>query len=341
MDDAAHHTDQVAGNGPVADGASPIAGTVGPTAEAAPEAPLRRRLGRGLGALLGGAAPAAAAKTEGTGEPKDADLRNVSVELIDRNPYQPRTEFKPEAITELSDSIKQHGVLQPLLVRSNGPRFQLIAGERRLMASKQAGLAEVPVRILDLVDQEVSEAALEENLKREDLGPMEKAQAFREYIDKFGCSIEEVGKKFSMSRSTVSNLLRLLDLPESVKKAVRGDKLSFGHARAILPLSEQDQVTMCKRIQQEQLTVRKTEEAVKEILGRDPNVLPMTETAEAPAKPTVSNHVLSVQQQLRDALGLQAEIRLKGASQEAGKVLIPFENNDEFERIVRLLRKAA
>ena len=282
----------------------PVAGAVGGAPEAtADSGPLRRRLGRGLNALLGAAAPAEPRKVEG-GE-KENDLRNVAVDLIDRNPYQPRSEFKPEAITELAESIKQHGVLQPLLVRANGPRYQLIAGERRLMASKQAGLADVPCRVLDLVDQEVSEAALEENLKREDLGPMEKAHAFREYVDKFGCSIEEVGKKFSMSRSTVSNLLRLLDLPEAVKKALRADKLSFGHARALLPLTETDQVTLCKRILQEQLSVRKTEEAVKEILGRDPNVLPMTETPEPAAKPQVSNHVLSVQQQLRDALGLR------------------------------------
>lgn len=336
MDDAARQADQLPAASPQ-DPATPVAGAVGSNGD---DAPLRRRLGRGLNALLGAAAPAEK-KSEGGAESKDAELRSVPVDLIDRNPYQPRTEFKPEAITELSESIKQHGVLQPLLVRAHGPRFQLIAGERRLMASKQAGLADVPCRVLDLVDQEVSEAALEENLKREDLGPMEKAHAFREYVDKFGCSIEEVGRKFSMSRSTVSNLLRLLDLPEAVKKALRSDKITFGHARAILPLTETDQVAVCKRIQQEQLTVRKTEEAVKEILGRDPNVLPMTETAEAAPKPTVSNHVMSVQQQLRDALGLQVEIRLKGTSQEAGKVLIPFENNDEFERIVRIVRKAA
>lgn len=349
MDDAARQDGQdpaappvIAGTITPAASASAPAAPAAPTTDASAEAPLRRRLGRGLNALLGAAAQADLKAATAEGGHKEADLRNVPLDLIDRNPYQPRTEFKQDAINDLAESIKLHGVLQPLLVRVNGPRFQLIAGERRMLASKQAGLTEVPCRVMDLVDQEVSEAALEENLKREDLGPLEKAQAFQDYLDKFATSIEEVGRKFSMSRSAVSNLLRLLELPEAVKKALRSEKLTYGHARALLPLSEEQQVAVCKRIIQEQLSVRKAEEAVKEVLGRDPNVLPMTEQpAEAAAKPAVSNHILSVQQQLRDALGLQAEIRLKGTSQEAGKVLIPFENNDEFERIVRLLRKAA
>lgn len=196
---------------------------------------IRRRLGRGLNALLGDdVAVTDMPVSTGGGEPTapQGELRQMPVNSIERNPYQPRTEFEASSLRELSDSIQQHGVLQPLLVRAlpNGG-WQLIAGERRLMAAKQAGLATVPCRILELEEQQVCEVALEENLKRKDLNVLEKAQAFANYLQQFGRTIEELSKQLSLDRSTVSNLLRLLDLAEPVKQSLRSDKITGGHAR--------------------------------------------------------------------------------------------------------------
>lgn len=304
---------------------------------------VRRRLGRGLNALLGGgheagdrpeSAPAATGATP--------DPNHIHVDLIDRNPFQPRKDFAADALAELVESIKQHGVLQPLLVRPYGGQYQLIAGERRLLAAKQAGLEEIPCRVLELDDRRVCEAAIEENLKRKDLNVLEKAQAFQDYLTRFGTSIEDLAKQLSMNRSTVSNYLRLLELPEFVKKALVEDRITNGHARAILTLDEANQIALCKRIESESLSVRKTEEAVRELQQTEDSgeqeTIPFP-TGEKRANLQPSNHVLSLQQQLQDALGAKVEIRQSG--KDAGKIVISFKSNDEFEHVVRQLRRAA
>ena len=268
-------------------------------------------------------------------------MRQMPVNAIERNPYQPRTEFEESSLRELSDSIQQHGVLQPLLVRalSNGG-WQLIAGERRLMAAKQAGLATVPCRILELEEQQVCEVALEENLKRKDLNVLEKAQAFANYLQQFGRTIEELSKQLSLDRSTVSNLLRLLDLAEPVKQSLRSDKISGGHARALLSLPADKQVTLCQRIESESLSVRATEAAVRELLA-EPKSSDETVAFDPQhkAKPTATQHVVSLQGQLRDLLGVPVEIKLRG--KESGQIVITFGSNDDFERVLRVLRRAA
>ena len=191
---------------------------------------MTRRLGRGLNALLG----------SGTEEPQRPpairlhapEQDEISVELIERNPFQPRREFDQQAIDELAESIRKHGILQPLLVRSQGgDGYQLVAGERRWRACQQIGMETVPCRVVELEDKQVCEAAIEENLKRQDLNMIEKAVAFKEYLEKFGGTIEELAKQLSMNRSTISNMLRLLDLPETVQDAVRKEQISGGHAR--------------------------------------------------------------------------------------------------------------
>ena len=232
----------------------------------------RRRLGRGLSAMLGSGP--AFSESEST----TAELRNVAVAEISRNPFQPRKDFNPEDLNELSDSIREHGVLQPILVRELDGAYQLIAGERRWLASQRAGLTSIPCRVVDVVDQTAFDYALEENLKRKDLSDIEKAQAFRQYLDHFHCSIEELGKQLSMSRSAVSNILRLLDLPETVRNALSAGKISSGHARSLLPLPEADQLALCGQIQAEQLSVRQTEATVRQMLGREKK-LPVVETA--------------------------------------------------------------
>lgn len=295
----------------------------------------RRRLGRGLNALLGTGSFGDDPSTSGN------ESSEVHVDLIERNPFQPRQEFEASALNELADSIRTHGVLQPLLVRQTGDTYQLIAGERRLMAAKKAGLEIVPCRVLSLTDQQVCEVSLEENLKRQDLNVLEKARAFQDYINRFQCPIEELGRRLSLDRSTVSNMLRLLELPAPIQTDLLANKITAGHARAILSLDEPRQLAMCDQIQKQGLSVRKTEEAVRALLSEPNDTIPFPTGGDKPArsKPEMTAHVQSLQDQLRDMLAAKVEIKLKG--KEAGKIVIEFTSNDEFERLLGKLRRAA
>jgi ParB family chromosome partitioning protein len=316
----------------------------------------KRRLGRGLNALLGGAGDEPESVAGESSAPVEPHLEpgtvlvDVPLDAIDRNPFQPRRDFDEAALSELADSIRQHGVLQPLIVRARGERFQLIAGERRWLAARQAGLDRVPCRVFELEDRQVCEVAIEENLKRKDLNVLEKAQAFQEYVQRFGSSIEELAGRLSLNRSTVSNYLRLLDLCPPVKEALAADRITSGHARALLPLGEADQIAACGRIEAESLSVRATEQLVRDLLAREPEqpeaagdspvTLPFESSRSEPAtRGGATSHVQSLQEQLRSLLGLRVEIHVKG--KDAGRVVIPFASNDEFERIVGHLRRAA
>lgn len=311
---------------------------------------MKRRLGRGLSALLGAgmdesenSRPATIPMHASSSPPAPAS-DEISLELIDRNPFQPRRDFDQAAIDELADSIRKHGLLQPLLVRARQDGeagYQLIAGERRWRAAQQVGLETVPCRVIEFGDRQASEAALEENLKREDLNVLEKARAFKDYLDRFGGTIEELARQLSMSRANVSNMMRMLELPESVQKLLREDRITGGHAKAILPLSEAQQFELAMQIESEQLSVRRTEEIVREMLKAGAMGLPTDTEASAPAaeKPAMSNHVLSLQQSLRDMLG--AKIDIKQKKNDSGQIVIHFGNNDDFERIVGQLRKAS
>ena len=261
----------------------------------------------------------------------------IAVELIERNPFQPRREFDAEAITELAESIRRHGVLQPLLVRAVGDKYQLVAGERRWRAAQQIGLENIACRVVELQDSQVCEAAIEENLKRQDLNVLEKAEAFRDYLERFGGTVEDLASRLSMNRSTVSNMMRLLELPEHVQEAVRQDRISGGHARALLPLPAEDQMELTRQIETQNLSVRKTEEAVRSLLkaGSQPAAAPVSPAT----KPEPSPHVISLQDQLRESLAARIDIRLK--KKESGQIVIHFGSNDDFERIVGHLRKAA
>lgn len=311
--------------------------------EAIPEVVPKRRLGRGLNALLGGAgptnepyesdSPAAAAAADG----EQLTWTDIAIDRIQRNPNQPRKQFEKETIAELAESIRKHGVLQPVLVREYGDNFELIAGERRWLAAKQAGLSQVPARVVDVIDKTAIEFAFEENLKRQDLSDLEKAQAFRDYIDVFETSAEELAKQLSMSRSAVSNTIRLLDLPVPVKNAMQSQKLTAGHARALLALkSEDQQLELAERIQKEQLSVRKAEAAVKEMQGRQ-ETIPM-EKKESSDKPELTNHLKSLQDQLRDGFGVKVEFKLK--TKDSGQVVLHFANQDDFERILEKLQSS-
>lgn len=303
----------------------------------------RRRLGRGLSSLLGGLAegPAIAAESHPLSS-ETGEFTLIDEGVISRNPYQPRKEFDEAALAEMVESIGRHGILQPLLVRPADGGYQLIAGERRLLAARKAGLARVPCRVIHLDDRGLCEVAIIENVQRTDLNDLEKAQAFQEYLDKFGGTIEELAARLGKNRSTVSNCLRLLELPDIVKIALQSGRISAGHARALLPLDEEaDQITLCQRVESEKLSVRQTEDIVREKMraAEIADTIPFSENSPPAPSVPVGNHVLELERQLRELLGTKVDIRLKG--KESGRMIVHFSTNSEFERIVGFLRKAS
>lgn len=316
-----------------------------------------RRLGRGLAALLGAPLDDGAndenAGTQGTDAaleaqtlPNDAGVAPESVEggllhlnvyEIDDNPFQPRRDFSEPEIVSLAESLKEHDMLQPILVRRVDDRYQLISGERRLRAAIQAGWSTVPARIREADDRLVAELAIVENLQRKDLNPVEKALSFRRYLEEHGCSQEDLARRLKIDRSTIANLMRLLELPEAVLEALRQGEISAGHARALLPLGEESlQVEFCARIRQEGLSVRSVESLVQEkIQEEDGPVLGVVSTDGAKRKRTRSEHLASLEQELRASLGTKVEIRQ--GSRGRGKITIHFNGHEEFDRIRQLL----
>lgn len=305
---------------------------------------MRRRLGRGLNSLLGQVSDQPGGEVAPVAV--QSELLNIEINSLHRNPFQPRKDFDLQALNELTESILQHGVLQPLLVRETPQGYQIIAGERRWLASRDAGLKTVPCRVMKLEDKIVSEVAIIENLQREDLNELEKAQAFQTYLDQFGCSVEELAQKMGKDRSTIANSLRLLELPNFVKEALRVGKISAGHGRTLLQLDEEaDQIAMCQRIQSESMSVRSTEAAVRQQLEDKQPSVPFQRPSgksSGPSTPKESgggNHVQQLQDRVRELLGLKVEIKL--SSKVAGKMIIHFTSNEDFERIVTFLKKAS
>ncbi|AGA26090.1 ParB/RepB/Spo0J family partition protein [Singulisphaera acidiphila] len=294
----------------------------------------KRRLGRGLESLLG--------RDEGGFDPGSvdaSDLTFVAINLIDPNPFQPRRQFDSAEIAALADSLRQHGMLQPVLVRAVNDRYQLVAGERRLRASIEAQLHEIPARVMDLDDQRVSELAMVENLQREDLNALEKAVAFRDYLNNYGGTQEELASRLGLDRSTVSNLIRLLDLPEEIQDAVRNKKISQGHARAILGLPDADsQIGAFQRIIAENLSVRQTEALVA---TGEPTPA-RTRIRKDPAEQGVTSgggkmpHVLELEKHLHTRFGTPVLIRVK--SRDRGQIVIDFNSQEEFDRVTTLIR---
>ncbi len=211
-----------------------------------------RRLGRGLEALLGrplpnpggidlASDPAAGSQLApaAPAAPRGDELARINVYEIESNPFQPRRDFDEAAIAELSESIKAHGLIQPLVVRRAGGRWQLVAGERRLRAAIKAGWAEVPCQVREADDRQMAEIAIVENLQRKDLNPLEKAASFHDYLERYACTQDELAGRLKIDRSTIANLIRLLELPQAIQDAVRRESISAGHARALLPLGDE------------------------------------------------------------------------------------------------------
>ncbi len=290
------------------------------------EATLKQpRLARGLNSLLGDTATT------------DTVVNALPVEKIDYNPYQPRKQFDGEELAALASSIKTHGILQPLVVREVGEGYQLIAGERRLRAAKEAGLTEVPVHLVHFDDQQVFEAALVENIQRSDLNPIEKAHGFKEYMEKFGIKQDQLGARLGVSASTVSSLLGLLHLPEDVQNAVRNGQLSMGHAKVLrsLPTREQ-QSAFAKEAIMKNYSVQALDVVVKQqkLSGLAEEVAKLERKRE-PVEKTA--HVKGLEDDIRQRLAVKIEIKVK--AKDKGQIVIGFDSNDDFERIIQALQK--
>lgn len=301
-----------------------------------------RRLGRGLEALLGRSMEEVegAGLVEG-GEPASSEgpsLALLPTDAIDQNPYQPRNSFNEEEIADLCDSIRVHGFLQPIVVRQAGERYEVVAGERRLRAAQLGGFSEIPAQIREVDDRQMAELAIVENIQRKDLNAIEKGASFQRYLDEYGCTQEELARRVSIDRSTIANLIRLLDLPEEVKeKVVEGD-ISAGHARALLPLGDPvEQMNFVRAIMKDGLSVRATERAVHDHIRQvdEPLSVVDAEGNSRPAPRQPGQHLRELEEEFRMALGVKVELRqtIKGK----GRLTIHFPSHEEFERLRGLL----
>lgn len=298
-------------------------------------------LGRGLGALLGGAPVAkppasiplstAILPAQVPGDTRER-VEHVSVSRVHPCPLQPRKDFSPETLRELADSIKERGIVQPLIVRERDGDLELIAGERRLRAAQLLGLKEIPVIIRAADDRAVLELALIENLQRENLNPIEEAQGYAQLVQQFGLTQEEVAGRVGKSRAAVANTLRLLQLPASVQTHIREGSLSFGHAKVILGLSrEKDQQLAAQRSIQEGMSVRQTEALVARLLTRATGGVHNAPPSVPPAR---DPHVAGIEDRLRERLGTKVSVRY---ARGKGALEIAFFSDAELERILAIL----
>ena len=285
---------------------------------------MERRLGRGLESLLGGGSTV----EEGT---KDSGVLELPIQSVRPNPEQPRKLFENDSLEELKQSILQHGVLQPICVRPAGSEYQIVAGERRWRASRLAGLESIPAIVhADLGDHETMELALVENLQREDLDPLEKAQAFQFLIGELGTTQEEVARKVGLNRATVANHLRLLELPGEVQEAVSAGLMTMGHARALLGLSSSKEMILgLSKAVREEMSVRQVEQWVKA------RVQKAEAGPKASAKPVRSRSVpawvMELEGRMREALGTKVSVH--NGSGYKGQIVIHYHDREELERV--------
>lgn len=296
----------------------------------------RNALGRGLSALIPGAEDETFQETDSLSEipPKTgAGIAEISVEDIEPNPHQPRTVFDPDAVAELSNSIREKGIIQPISVRRFGDGYQLIAGERRLRAAQLANLKVVPAQILDIgTDEEMMEISLIENVQREDLSPIEEARAYRALMEECFLTQEEVAQRVGKDRSTITNTMRLLNLALEVRDALQAKDISMGHARALLGLENENlQSTVCRQIITEGLSVRRVEALVKAYREG-------TKENTGPSRPAKDPQTRSIEEDLQRRFGTAVNISRKG---KKGRIEIEFYTNEDLERLLDLLQGQA
>ncbi len=315
-------------------------------------------LGRGLSALIPQAEEIESLAAAGSEQ-------KVSLELVSINPYQPRRVFDEDKLRELTESIKEHGVVQPILVRPFGDGYQLVAGERRLRAARQAGLTEVPALVREMTDHEMMEIALIENIQRQDLDPVEEARAYKRLSEEFNQTQEQIAKRVSKSRSYIANSMRLLNLPEPILNHLAGGALTIGHVRPLLMLEEKEAVTLAQRLIEEKATAREAELWAKQILNPEISIAQPQEPAafpgsvdksgpdgneevedeadgnkedagrkdRRPVKEPLSVELKEIQHILRDKVNTKVEI-IQGA--KGGKIVIDYYTQDDIERILEL-----
>ena len=281
----------------------------------------KKALGKGIGALLGDLEDAGAGDSSG--------VVQVPVESLKPNTYQPREVFPESTLDELADSIREKGVLQPLLVEREGEFYSIVAGERRLRAAKKAGLKEIPVLVRNFNQHEKLEVALIENIQREDLTPVEEAKAYEQLIKISGLSQEEVARRVGKKRSTIANSLRLLKLPKDMLKSLNSGEISAGHARAILSVVNQsNRINLYKRVKDKDFSVRQTESSASLL----------NEGIKAPSGKTLSEkpdaELEQIEERLIDLLGTKVKIR---GNLKKGQIQVSYFSGDDLERIIEIL----
>ena len=278
----------------------------------------KRGLGRGLDALLGQANTNE--KTEGS---QDQQLRDLPVDLIQRGKYQPRRDMDPQALEELADSIKVQGVMQPIVVRPiAGDRYEIIAGERRWRATQQAGLDSIPAVIREVPDEAAIAMALIENIQREDLNPIEEAIALQRLQQEFELTQQQVADAVGKSRVTITNLLRLMSLPDDVKLLLERGDIEMGHARALLGLPAEQQTDAARQVVARGLTVRQTEALVRQWLN------PRRDAGSVRANPDIER----LQQDLAERIG--AEVKIQHGAKGKGRLVINYNSLDELDGVL-------
>ena len=283
----------------------------------------KKRLGRGLESLIGDLDDV----TRDQSEDKAVGLTEIDIDRIQRGKYQPRQVFDQESLQELADSIGVQGIVQPIVVRQEGSHFELVAGERRWRAAQLAGLQKVPAVIRELDSKAAAAIGLIENIQREDLNPLEQAQAFFRLIEEFDLTHQQVADSVGRSRAAVSNLLRLLDLAEPVKQQVNRGLLNMGHARALLALIRHDQIEIGKLVVNRGLSVRETELLVKKTLAADKKVK---------ARPRASDpDIKRLENKISEKLG--AGVKIKPGKKGSGQLVISFHSPAELEGILEHL----
>jgi ParB family chromosome partitioning protein len=279
---------------------------------------IKRGLGRGLDALLGDISVA---------EEKKQHLQSLPIESMQRGKYQPRKDLNPEKLQELADSIKAQGIIQPIVVRKiSFEKYEIVAGERRWRASQLAGLTQIPVVIKEIDDRTAMAMALIENIQREDLNPLEEAEALKRLLDEFEMTHQLIAEAIGKSRTTVTNLLRLMDLHPDVKKLLLSNHLEMGHARALLCLEGSKQVALANKVIKEGLTVRATERLVKESHA-DPKNQKIK---------LIDNDTVKLQDELTGKLG--AKVTIDHKENGSGKLIITYTSLDELDGIIELLK---
>jgi len=289
------------------------------------------RLGKGLGALL-------SAAQERAPDPATSELQRIQISRIRPNPFQPRVEFAPEDLAELQASLKATGLLQPISVRRTGDAYELIAGERRLRAATNLGWSEIPAVVRELDDQTMLVLALVENLQRANLNAIEEARGYKRLLEEFKLTQQQVADVVGKDRTTVTNLLRVLSLPDSIQRMVERGELTTGHARALLALPPaHSALDLAKRVVAEGLSVREVEQIVRQMSGlHSPPAAAATAKANRDkAAPPVDPAVKRLEDDLRRHL--QTDVRIQLSSAEKGKIEVNFYSNEDLVRLLELI----